>query len=85
MTTSSTFSLTFHTTKATIAENLPIVSIQASTQSGAFGLLKQHQPLLASLSAGKVAYTDTEGTTHSHTIRGGILASDGTTATIMAN
>ncbi|MFM7389784.1 MAG: FoF1 ATP synthase subunit delta/epsilon [Vampirovibrionales bacterium] len=84
MVTKNEFTLTLHTDQQTL-NNVPIRSLQAVTTEGAFGLLKGHQPVLASLSSGVVTYIDTNDKTHTLGVSGGILASDGYTATLMAN
>lgn len=84
MVTKNEFTLTLHTAQQTV-NNVPIRSLQATTTEGSFGLLKGHQPVLASLSAGVVTYTDTHDKTHTLSVSGGILASDGYTATLMAS
>ena len=62
----------------TILDNEPVLSLVAIGEEGSFGILPNHQPLLAPLKAGVLEFRDLSGERHSVTLPSkAILSTDG--------
>lgn len=79
----ATFQLDIVTPEKTIYSG-DVETVQAPGADGGFGVLSHHQPMLAALAIGQVAFTQADGTAHKLAISGGFANVSGEGMTVLA-
>lgn len=78
------FTLTVHTPEGSLLQEQPLYMLSATSESGSFGLLKGHQPVIASLKKGQLFYqASPQSDKRSLPLKSGILSSDGYSVIVM--
>ncbi len=75
--------LTIQTPDATIVDMDNVVSVQARTEDGGFGILPGHIPMTSALDVALVSYLTPDDAKHTVAVMGGVLNTDGSTVTIL--
>ncbi len=75
--------LTIQTPDATIIDVDNVVSVQARTEDGGFGILPGHMPLTSALDLALVNYYTPDDAKHTVAVMGGVLSTDGKSVTVL--